>query len=135
MKNIDESDRYVKRSWKPDFLIFSNEKEQLESVQKFICSIVSPQGSIQLITIVGEENKDVYIHNKLLVEKIQKKEKIFTSCCNVIDEKNDNFNVRLVSNCISITRFSILHPNTLFYMIGQSNKTEDFIFITKFSSY
>ena len=125
LKHINESDRYIKRSWKPDFLIFSQEKEQLESVKKLVCSIVSPQGSVQLITITRPENKDIYIHNKLLIDKIRKEENIFASCCNVVHEKEDVFDVQLLSNCISVTSFSTLHPNTLFYMIGKNNKSED----------
>ena len=118
-KVVMDSDTYNLRSWKPDILLPIERTTQLEGNFQLLLSMVSPQGSVQVIGLVENKNLRPMKGLKNTIKELRE-EHIFASAALI----QSNGFLQSLRTSASVMKSSFFKPNILFLTIQERTQEE-----------
>jgi amino acid transporter len=114
-----EGHHSVQRAWKPDVLVPTTRKTQLEGYFRLLCALTKTQGSIQVVGFKENGNTRALAGLSEIVQDFQREGLFATSA--VIESANFQSSL---TTCVSVMDGSFFRPNTIFASIADHNDDE-----------
>ncbi|MCP4752646.1 MAG: Na-K-Cl cotransporter [Proteobacteria bacterium] len=113
------TERNTKRAWKPDLLIPIERRTQFEGLYRLLFSLVYPQGSLQVVSFMKNQDKSPFRGLKELIREVQN-EGLYASSA-IIDSSDY---MSSLETSVAIMKGAFFQPNTIFSLVEGRTQNE-----------